>query len=383
VRAQPCFVALPAAWQAAKQRGQLWRGVWDHQASKAPNAQGTGVLLESDSGTTARIAFVGKGHRPVEDVGTIRIDPNAPNASEPGMGYAGGIGWDAGTSDYTAFIYHPVNGEAAAWVWRLYLWDRHPRKLTLVASNPVDSSGHPLRSGYVQPKLTSRYLYWIQAAPDTTGWGGSQLMQYALATGQTKVLYRGLTESFVAYNDQLLYTAIAPTAPRPQPTDTNGPPERVVAIDQDTGTPTTLPAGLTIATDRPNYIISNGDLIVWTTDQVIRAWRPSWGKSVTLVPSGPSWPDGQRLQIAGPTYPALYGHTLLWDAGGVFVLDLITGSFAQLAQGGRVAGEETTDGMVSIQEYTKPGGNQVAARYQWDQYLFSLRGLPGLPACAH
>src|SRR5882724_4293945 len=194
VRAQPCYVALPAAWAAAKQRGQLWRGVWDHQASKAPNAQGTGVLLESDSGTTARIAFVGKGHRPVEDVGTIRIDPNAPNASEPGMGYAGGIGWDAGTSDYTAFIYHPVNGEAAAWVWRLYLWDRHARKLTLVASNPVDSAGHPLRSGYVQPKLTSRYLYWIQAAPDTTGWGGSQLMQYALATGQTKVLYRGLTE---------------------------------------------------------------------------------------------------------------------------------------------------------------------------------------------
>jgi hypothetical protein len=361
----------------------LWNAVWDHQASKAPNAQGTGVLLESDSATSAHVAFVGKNHQVVEDLGSIRIDPNAANASEPGTGYAGGIGWDAGTADYAAFVYHPVNGEAAAWVWQLYLWDRRARKLTLVAHNPVDAAGRPLHSGYVQPKLTEKYLYWIQAAPDTTGWGGSQLMQYALATGQTKALYRGLTESFVPYRDQLLYTAIAPGGARPTPTDTNGPPERVVAVGQDTGAPATPPAGLTIAADRPNYVISDGDLVVWTTDQVVRAWRASWGKSVTLVPSGPSWPDGQRLQIAGPTYPALYGHFLVWNAGGVFVLDLRTGSFAQLAASGRVAGEETIDDMVSIEEYTTPAGNQVAARYQWNQYLFSLKGLPDLPACAH
>jgi hypothetical protein len=368
--AAPCYVSLPAAWQAALHRGLLWRNVADAHPSGPPAPQGTGVLFQSDQGTTSHIGFVGRDHRVVENIGTV-ANPQ----------HEGQLGFSSVTDSYAAFVYHPVNGDAASWRWQLYLWDRTARTLQLVARNPVDKSGNPLHSGFVQPVLTSDYLYWIQAASDTTGWGGSALMQYGLATHRTRMLYRGLTESFVPYGSTVLFTGIVAHPPKRTPADTNGPPERMYAVEQATGRPVPAPPGITAAADHPNTMVTNGDLVVWATDLVIRAWRPGWGKSITLVPSGSEWPEGAKLGISGPVYPRLYKHFLVWNSGATFVLDLLTDTFAQLDPADHAGGEDLSGSILALQPSTNVSSNTAAPTHAFDQYLINLVGLPGLPRC--
>lgn len=353
--------------------GRLWHGMWDHQPTETPDPNGRGVLLETDEGKQAHFALVGKGHRVVQDIGTIAIDPSLPNASEPGFGYAGGITYSAITSDYIAFSYHPLNGDYGSDVWRIYLFDRRAHKLKLVATNPVDEQGHPLQSGYVEPKLTSRYLYWIES------WAkGSELMQYTLGTGRLRMLYRGVVTAFVPYtSSQLLYIA---SATRSDPAAT------VQMIDQVTGRSEPAPIGITAAANNPVAIVSNGDMVVWNGDPggVLRAWRPAWRRSITLVPAPVGWPLGRRLQMSGASYPRIYGHFLVFESGGVFVLDLTTDTFAQLIPESHVGQDKMSAGMLSIEAYTnRTKGNVVTPKIQYDQYLFSLRGLPDLPRCGH
>jgi hypothetical protein len=363
-------VPLPTAWQDALHEGRLWRNVADAHPTGPPAPQGTGVLFQSDQGTASHIGFVGRNHQVVEKVGTV--------SNPQGQGQ---LGFSSVTDSYAAFVYHPVNGDAASWRWQLYLWDRRAHALGVVARNPVDKSGNPLHSGFVQPVLTADYLYWIEAAPDTSGWGGSALMQYSLATHQTRVLYRGLTESFVPYGSMVLYTAIVSHPPRPTPTDSNGPPERMYAADQASGRPVPVPPGITAAADRPNTMVSNGDLIVWATDLVIRAWRPEWGRSITLVPSGGEWPEGSRLGISGPVYPRLYKHFLVWNSGATFVLDLLTDTFAELDPPDHAGGEDLSGSILALQPSTNVSSNTAAPTHAYDQYLINLATLPGLARC--
>jgi len=370
VKAQPCYVPLPAAWQTALRRGRLWRNVSDAHPTSTPAPQGTGVLFQSDRGTVSHIGFVGRNHQVVENIGTVS------NPQRQGQ-----LGFSSVTAAYAAFVYHPVNGDAASWRWQLYLWDRQARVLHLVASNPVDRAGNPLHSGFVQPVLTADYLYWIEAAPDTTGWGGSELVQYALATHQQRVLYRGLTESFVPYGSTVLFTGIVAHPPKPTPADSNGPPQRMYAVDQSSGRPAPVPPGITAAVDHPNTMVSDGDLVVWATDLVIRAWRPEWGRSITLVPSGGEWPEGSRLGISGPVYPRLYRHFLVWNSGATFVLDLLTDTFAELDPPDHAGGEDLSGSILALQPSTNVSSNTAAPTHAYDQYLIDLATLPGLPRC--
>jgi hypothetical protein len=353
-------VHLPTAWQAALHQGRLWRDVADAHPTGTPAPQGT----------VSHIGFVGRNHQVVENIGTVS------NPQRQGQ-----LGFSSVTAAYAAFVYHPVNGDAASWRWQLYLWDRQARVLDRVASNPVDKSGNPLHSGFVQPVLTADYLYWIEAAPDTTGWGGSELVQYALATHQKRVLYRGLTESFVPYGSMVLYTGIVAHPPRPSPADSNGPPQRMYAVDQASGKPVPVPPGITAAADHPNTMVSNGDLVVWSTDLVIRAWRPGWGRSITLVPSGGEWPEGSRLGISGPVYPRLYKHFLVWNSGATFVLDLLTDTFAELDPPDHAGGEDLSGSILALQPSTNVSSNTAAPTHAYDQYLINLATLPGLARC--
>lgn len=366
----PCVVDLPAAWSASMRGGTLWRAVWDHHPTGAPAPDGAGVLYQADSGTVSHVAIIGRDHKTVADIGTI------PNPLRQGQ-----ITYNAIDDDYAEFVFAPSNGQEASFRWDIYLWNRRTHRLIQVAHNPVDSSGHALSGGWVQPELTSRYLTWIQASPDSSGWGGSALMQYSLATGTTRVLYRGLATSFVTYGSAVLLARLAPGAARPTPTtQSNGPPLRLSAIDSVTGKAVAAPRGLSFAAENPNTVVTNGDLVAWSTDEVIRAWRPGWHKSITIVPSPDAWPAGQRLNLSGPTYPRLYRNLLVWNAGATYVLDLSTDTVARLEA--NPGGDELSGSQLSLEPYTTATSfDRATERYQFDQVLVDLRGLPALPGC--
>lgn len=370
--APPCIVGLPPAWRAAVSHGALWRAVWDRHGTQAPTPDGAGVLYQNDSGATANIEIIGRGHKVVERIGSI------PNPNRQGL-----IGFNTITPGYGAFVWHPTNDEQSSFRWNLYLWNRQSRSMSLVAKNPVDAHGNPLKGGFVQPVLTADYLYWIQSLPDTSGWGASELMQYSLRAGTTRTLYRGLTTVFVPYGNQVLFNGIAAHAPRPTPTTlTGGPPMRIYAVDAATARSVPAPPGISAAADWPNTMAADGDLIVWATDQVVKAWRPSWGRSITLIPSSVDWPEGQRLGIAGPTYVRLYRNFLVWNPGNTYVLDLKTNSFAALDHGSASAGEDMSGSVLSMQDYTAPNSyNKTAHLYEFNQTLLDLQGLPDLPPC--
>lgn len=367
----PCQVALPAVWRAGMSRGLLWHGVFDRHPSDTPAADGSGVLLEEDSGGVAHMVIAGPGHATVRKVGDV---PN-PNGQ-------GQVTFNAMTADYAAFVYSPVNGDDASFVWQMWVWDRQAGTLTEVAHNPVDAAGHPLHSGWVQPMLAGTDLYWIQAAVDTTGWGGSALVRYSLTRHTKAVVYHGLLTSFTPYRNKILMTALTAGTPAPTPeTLANGPPLSTYTLDPGTGAVTPGPAGLTAGADAPNTMTSDGDLVLWSTDLVVRAWRASWGRSITLIPDASNWPAGSRLGLSGPTYVRLYGHFVIWSPGANLVLDLTTNSFAQLQS--HPGGEDLAGSIVSLEQYTSSTRpNSSAQTFQFDQVVLDLRGLPDLPGCS-
>jgi hypothetical protein len=363
---------LPTAWQQAKADGMLWRGVTDSVGTGAPTPDGTAVLHQAVSSLSSkaptRIALVGAEQRTVEDIGTLPHPSGAQLTSS------------AVTSAFVAFVYVLTNVGDAQSRWELYLFDRARRSLNLVARYRTDPRGQPLHGGWVHPVLTSRYLYWIQAAPDTTGWGGSEIEQYNLATGRIRTLYRGLTTAFVPYGAKLLYSELRPDAPPGGPSiEGESPPMRMAAVDQRSGRSVPAPAGLSLAADDPVNVVTNGDMIVWGTLHAnMRAWTPAWGRSITIIPS--DWPAGRRVGVtASPGQPRLYGHFLVWEPGTVWVLDLKTNTIAPLTR--TFAVENLSGSMLSVEAYTAATARGLVNDEQWDQFIIDLAHMPDLPAC--
>jgi hypothetical protein len=352
-------------------RGLLWRGVADRHPTDAPAADGSGVLLEEDGGGVAHMVIAGPGHATVRTVGDV-----------PDPGGQGQVSFNAMTADYAAFVYSPLNGDQASFVWQMWAWDRHAGTLTEIAHNPVDAAGHALRGGWVQPVLAGTDLYWIQAAADSTGWGGSALVRYSLTRHTQAVVYHGLVTSFVPYRNKILMTALTAGAVAPTPTtQANGPPLSTYTLDPGTRTLSPGPAGVTAGADAPNTMTSDGDLVLWSTDQVVRAWRASWGRSITLIPDASGWPAGARLGLSGPTYVRLYGRFVIWNPGANYVLDLVTNSFAQLQP--HPGSDELAGSIASLEQYTSTAPPDPSAQtFQFDQVLLDLRPLPDLPACS-
>jgi hypothetical protein len=356
------------------QSGEIWHAVPDAHTTQAPLGDGSGVLLETDSGTggnrEAHMALVGRDHNIIHDLGTIPA------------GATSQISFAAASKTAVAFIFNLNNGQEAQDSWRLYLWTTQSHQLRLVASNPTDAKGQPLHGGWITPTLTSQYLYWIQASANVAGWGGSSLMQYDLATGITRRLYAGLTEAFVPYRNTILFTGIVPDPPHYDPSDTSGAPEQMYAVDQTSGQSLPVPAGITAATDVANNIITDGNMIIWNTwEGGLRAWKASWGRSITLVPNIDStWPEIQKLGLSDATMPALYGHFLVFNPSETYVLDLHTNTFAQIVT--TPDNEDVTGPWMSVEAYTTQNSYDRATNVgTYNQYLVNLSQLPDLPSC--
>jgi len=365
----PCHVALPDGWRRAVEAGHLWSGRLN-SAPGAPMPDGSGVLVASDLGVVpTRITVQGAGQQVVQDFGTV------DNPTGQGQ-----WSYSSADADHVVFAYEFTIGEQQSDRWAIYVGDRRTMRLTEIARNPVDSDGVALPSVWVRPVLTRDYVYWIQATRDKTPWGGNELMQYSFATGSTRVIYHGMALGFVPLGSMIVFGALAPDAP-PPPTD-GGLwvfPEIVEAVDQATGLPVEPPAGLDFAQDNPDSVISDGDIVVWSTPKMeLRAWRAAWGRSITLVPRI-WWPE-QKLGVNAVDDPQIYGHFLSWRGG--WVLDLTTNTFASLTTAN---GSDCVSGSGDWLAWcdldpgssnpAPPGGNP------YTQYLINLKGLPDLPGC--
>lgn len=365
---QPCYVPLPAAWQSAYQLGQLWSRTDDKHQTGAPLPDGSGVLYSQDVGKVTEVGIIGAHHQVVQQVGSV------PNPYGEGQ-----VTYNQINDKYGEFVYAPLNGDTASYNWRIYLWDRTAKALKLIASNPTDSQGQALQGGWVEPMLTDKYVTWIQALPRTNPTTGSELVQYNLTTGATRVLYRGLVSSFVPYNDTVLYAAVVPGA---KPAQDGSLPMHLAALSADSGTAVTPPAGLTFAADNPNTLRTDGNLIVWSTDQLIRAWQPAWKRTVTLIPSAvEGWPEATTLQLGPPGYPRLYGHFLVWDSNGTYVLDLRNDVFSRFETA--AGGLDLSGSMLSIEQYSAGTTyNRTTNVGTYDQHVVDLSKLDDLPNCS-
>ena len=366
----PCVVATPAAWRQATT--PLWTGRWEQHEPQAPAADGTGVFNQTDAGGRAEFAFLGHDGQALEQLGSL---PHPAGAQYTFV---------AATTRWVAFVYVPTNGDAAQRLWSLYLYDRVRHQLLRVARYTADRAGHPLPSGWVRPYLTSDYLDWIQSTPNVNGWGGSEIEQYTLATGTTRVLYRGLTTALATYGRLVVFTALKPGLPRPTPAQASSqnPPMTVGAVDQDTGRPVTLPPGLTVGTDNPYAIDSFGDLLIWTTNGGgVRAWRPHWARSITILPAlAAGWPPTVQYSLTGPTLPRLYRQFLLVGLGHVWALDLRTNTLAPLTAHPGV--EDVTGSYVALGQNADDPIRTSAQGTRSDESVLNLAHVPDLPSAA-
>jgi hypothetical protein len=142
LRQRACLVTPPAAWQQALKRGVLWTD-WDVHTSLAPTPDGSGVLHCTDNGSFLHLTVQGAGGRTVEGLGDT---PRTPTAQ---------IIATKIDANYAAFVQAQTNDESASWRWVMYLWNRRAHTVTVIARNPVDAAGQPLRGGWVRPILTS------------------------------------------------------------------------------------------------------------------------------------------------------------------------------------------------------------------------------------
>jgi hypothetical protein len=373
----PCRTTPPASWQAAISRGRLWQNRVDRGITLAPSPDAAVVLHEANSDTAAHFTMMGADQRVVEELGTV------PRPA----GSLGGASFTAVDADHVAIAYLRDGGEHAADDWDLYLADRHRHTFTRIAGNPSDAAGKPLSGGWVHPVLTPKYLYWIQAAPDpagyTAGHVGSALEQYSFATGRTRTLYSGLVESLVAYGNQILFTAVPAGSPQAPVPASGHRPEIVRAIDQDSGVEAAPPVGITAGADGADFMVSEGDLVVWnTSDGGVRGWRPAWRRSVDLVPPFSHWAEAARSvpAMGYPSMPRLSGPYLVWNSGLTYVMDLRTNAFTQLTT--HHGAQDVSGGALAFWEYTqdsRPAAPETGIQYS--QYVVDIAALPGLPAC--
>ena len=364
---QPCYVALPEKWRQRVEGGRLWSDVMSLSPG-APTPDGTGVFMSSAFGEApSRFSIEGSGQQVVEELGSVD--------NPTGQGQYTYVSIDA---DHVVFAYEFTIGDQSTDQWAIYAGDRHTGVLTEIARNPVDADGVALPSAWVRPVLAHDYVYWVQATPDRVPRGSNELMQYAFATGQTRVIYRGLALGYVPFGSMILYGAATPNDP--SAATPVGWSKVVEAADQATGLPVPAPAGLDFVQDHPDSVTTDGDMVVWSTPKLeLRAWRAAWGRSITLVPR--IWWSDQKLGVNAVDDPQLYGHFLIWRGG--WVLDLTTNSFASLtklnvSQGPTVAGDWLAwwDLGPGASNPPPPGGNP------YTQYLINLKGLPDLPDCS-
>ncbi|UQX89288.1 hypothetical protein M6D93_04605 [Jatrophihabitans telluris] len=320
------------------------------------------MLQQTYKGNVAHFALVGKGQRVVQEIGSI--------AGRPGAGFT----YNVVTDDYVAFVYVLTNVGAAQNLWRVYLFDRHRNKLTVVATNPVDRQGQPLSGGWVEPVLSKRYLYWLQAADTGSAAGSNELQQYNLATGKIRTLYRGLSEAIVLVGDQVWFSAVDPHA---KPTDQD-PPMQMAGVDEETGRPVPVPAEITAGKDRSFVMRYGYGTLVWGTfSGNLMAWRPEWGRSITLVPF--DWPLGEKLGLSGAGYPRIFKQFVVWQPGSTYVLDLKTNSFAELIA--NAGGEDMTGSQLAMEWYTEAEPKKEAGKWPFDASIIDLSTLPDLDPC--
>jgi hypothetical protein len=327
-------------------------------------------LFQQDEGDTAVVEILGRDHRILRRVGTI------PNPNHQGQ-----FSYNSINAHYGVLIWTPTNGDASSFYWQMYLWNRDTGSFTSIAHNPLDAKGQALPGGWVDPQLTDQYVTWITASPDVKGWGGSSLMQYSLATGRTRTLYRGLVSNFVQFRHTVLFAGLDPHA---RARGAHGAPEHTpwlqLAVDADTGRPVPSPPGLAFANDETNTVVADDNMVVWVTSFMARAWRPEWKASITLVPDLPDWPTGLHLGMAGVMHPRLYKNFLVWQSNVTYVLDLSTNSFAKL--GTNTGGVEASGPVVSMEEQSGPNSvNRADMSEQSNQTVMNLATLPPLPAC--
>ena len=362
----PCQSTLPAAWQSALRQGVLWHGLPDTEAPGAPAPEGGAVLHQYNHAGYADIALVGAGQRIVQRVATL--------ARTDGAQFA----YTAVTANYIAFIYALTSGQQAQSLWDLYLFNRATGKLTLVTHSPRDAHGNPLQSGWVDPILTGRYLLWIQGAQTGLPWGGSEVRVYDLASGTTRVLYRGLAQAATVMGLAALFTAVVPNAPK----SATNPPMTLEAVDLATGRPVPAPTGVTAPSDNAFSLRYDAGTLIWNTSTgQLRGWRADWGRSITLLPGNTDvWPLGQKIGTSGAGYPRIYRHFVVVHDGVTMVLDLRTNSLAVLST--NAGAEDTSGSTASVSQYSTSSKPAFGEAFSLDVTVFSLAGLPDLSACS-
>jgi hypothetical protein len=345
----------------------MWTTLRSDNPYEAPLPDKQGVLTLTHDGNSAVISIAGRDRATLEQVGTI--------ANPGGHGF---ISSSTVNARYGVIVFSPrPDAEAAMYDWQIYLWNRSTGDFHRIAQIPIGPDGSPLADGgWIEPQLTDRYVTWLQGDPEVKDASASSLVQYSLATGRIRTLYRGWVTKFIQYGHTVLYVGLDAQALAARAH--GGTAARYVsltqqAVDADTGPPATSPSGLNFARDA-NTVVTNGDVIVWTTGGAIRIWRPSWQTTLTLVPDQFSWPTGARLGAAGGTEPQLYGHFLVWASQGVFVLDLRTNTFATLARTN--SSVDLSGPMLSIEADTTGQSPNTTTLT-----VLNLAGLPSLPAC--
>ena len=206
-------------------------------------------------------------------------------------------------------------------------------------------------------------------------------MQYTLATGHTSLLYDGLPTSYVVYGRTILFTGV-PDTPTTKRAPSGNPVEVTHALDTVTHERVAVPEGLDPAADQPDFIVTNGDIIVWDTLLGhIDAWRPAWHRTVQIYPDASDPPKGISTDNGPPGDLRLSGPYLVWDSTQGYVLDLRTDSVVRLT---------TRHSIVNLDGGSTVGIWEEAVRHiiypneqvKGSAYLLDLSTLPGLPTCS-
>jgi hypothetical protein len=326
--------------------------------------------VEQDADGTATFVALGAGAQLRAVLGTVR----RPSGR-------GALGTQTADDQHLAFVYLYGAGEDVQNAWTLYLWSRG-NGLRAIAHNPTDSSGQPISGGFVLPLLSGRYLYWIQATlvGAIRKQAGSALMQYDITTRRTRVIYSGLVTAAVPYHQQVLFAGASAAALLAG--HGKNPPTTLHAADQSTGAAVAPPPGLDIGSDDPFQMVTNGDLIAWDSDNGgLRAWRPAWRHTRTLMPSltDPDLPS-RLAEIAQTEDLGIYGHFITWNSPYDYVFDWRTGSITALTtHHGTV---DLSGRRLQLWQYTSsnPPTNPNGP-YTYSAYLLDLSTLPDLPAC--
>ncbi len=371
----PCQQSLPATWKAALRQGLLWPSAKDQLPTNQPvrTPRGVGVLAQHASPAGVEFTILGRDRAVLSTVGTIPLTDPAQQ---------GGIAYSWADDTHLVFIYN-VQGEQAQDVWWLYSWPLAGGPLTLISRNPTGPGGRPINGGWVHPFVDGDTLYWIQATLPPKGFptlpAGSELMQYHYSTKRTRVLYRGLTTAFVVYHGRILFTGLPLTAGGKIDRMTGNPLLIMHAVDTRTGRAVPVPAGISAGTDFAYWIVTNGDLIAWDTDDnSLRAWRPEWGKSITLFPGLSHKRPKSFADIEGGN-PRLWGPYLIWSDHYAWVLDLRTDAFVQLNV--HPSASEVHGSLVSIWQQLDDIVQRPGKLYPEQAMVLDLATLPGLPAC--